>query len=221
VLTTNRAYPIRRYTRSTATEGDYEAMFGPIPPPEPAESSRVQPPRQGTQRLRLGDVVMASSSFDHITRLKKDDKPLERYTRLLVKIDEIVTEDVVGGIPLNCTDTGRIMLKFFPVDSLRMMSEINAYQALQSLQGLAVPYFISVFAFDNFLGYALGLSAVDGMTLRQYFETEAPTIELFHSVWSQLRTLHDCGVAHMDIRAENILIQRGGSVIFIDFSISL
>jgi len=220
VLTTNREYPVRRHNHSVPTEGDYKAVFGPIPP-EPAEPSHVQPSRQSTQRLRLGDVVRASSSFDHIARLKKDDKPLEMYTQLLVKIDEVVTEDVFGGIPLNSPDTGRIMLKFFPVDSLRMMSEINAYQALQSLQGSVVPDFISVFAFDSFRGYALGLSAVDGMTLRQYFETEAPTIELFRLVWSQLRALHDCGVAHMDVRAENILIKHDGSVVFIDFSISL
>jgi tRNA A-37 threonylcarbamoyl transferase component Bud32 len=75
-------------------------------------------------------------------------------------------------------------------------------------RGSAVPNFISVFAFDSFRGYALGLSAVEGMTLRQYFETEAPTIELLHLVWSQLRALHDCGVAHVDIQAENALIQQ-------------
>jgi hypothetical protein len=79
--------------------------------------------------------LATSSSFDHIAS-QKDDRPLEIYTRLLVKIDEVVTEDVVGGIPLNSAKTGRLMLKFFPVDSVRMMSEINAYQALQSLQGV-------------------------------------------------------------------------------------
>jgi hypothetical protein len=196
-------------------------MFGPIPVPEPAAPLRVVPPRQSAQRLRPGDVVMASSALDHIARLKKDDKPLERYTLFFVKIDQVVTEDVVGGIPLHSPDTGRIMLKFFPVDSVRMMTEIDAYQALQSLQGTAVPGFISVFTFDSFRGYALGLCAVDGVTLQQYFETEAPTIELFRSVWSQLRAVHDCGVAHMDVRAENILIKHDGSVVFIDFSFSL
>jgi len=221
VLTT-RHHPIRRITRS-ASEGDYQDMFGPAPVPEPASPSRVQPVRQNhhTHRLRLGDVVTASTSLHHIARLKKADKALEIYSRLLVEIDEVVSEDVVRVIPLNDTDTGRIMLKFFPDDSVRMLSEINAYQALQSLQGSAVPQFISVFTVDGCSGYALGLCAVDGVTLKQYFENEAPTIELFRLAWSQLCTVHDCGVAHMDVRAENILIKYDGSVVFIDFSISL
>jgi len=222
VLTTNRHHPIRHITRS-ASEGDYQDMFGPAPVPEPAAPSRVQALRQShhTHRLRPGDVVTASTSLHHIARLKKADKALEIYSRLLVEVDEVVSEDVVRVIPLNDTDAGRIMLKFFPDDSVRMLSEINAYQALQSLQGSAVPQFISVFTVDGCSGYALGLRAVEGVTLRQYFENEAPTIELFHSAWSQLCAVHDCGVAHMDVRAENILIKYDGSVVFIDFSISL
>jgi hypothetical protein len=70
---------------------------------------------------------------------KKAGKVPEIYTRLLVEIDEVVSEDVVGGIPLNSTGTGRMMLKSFPADSAQMLSEIHAYEALQSLQGSAVP----------------------------------------------------------------------------------
>ena len=222
VLTTNRRYPNRCHPRN-AGECDYQDMFDHIPVPEPAESSRVLPPRgdNTNHRLRLGDVVTASTSSDYIARLRKADKALKIHSGLVVEIDEVFSEDVVGGIPLNGTDKGRIILKFFPVDSARLLSEINAYQALRSLQGSAIPQLIGVFIIDGFKGYALGIRAVDGVTLRRYFETKAPTIELFHLAWSQLCALHNCGVAHMDVRAENMLIKRDGSVVFIDFSISL
>ena len=82
-----------------------------------------------------------------------------------------------------------------------MLSEILAYKALQQVQGSAVPGFIGVFAIEGFKGYALGLSAVDGVTLREYFETNVPTMELFRSVLSQLDTVYDCGVAHRHMRA--------------------
>ena len=116
-----------------------------------------------------------------------------------MQVDEVISEDVVGGIPLNSTlksDTGRIVFKFFPVDSVKLRSEIKAYETLQSLQGSIVPRFLGVFIINGFKGYALGLSAVDGVTLRQHFATEGPSIELFRSVWSQLRILHNLGVAH-------------------------
>ena len=169
----------------------------------------------------MGDIIVASSSTDHIGLLKTADKPLKIYRQIRVKVDEIFSENVVRGIPLNNTDIGTIVLKFFPPDSARMLSEILAYKALQQVQGSAVPEFIGVFAIEGFKGYALGLCPVDGVTLRQYFETNAPTMELFRSVLSQLDTVHDCGVAHRDVRVENILIRHDRSVVITDFDLSL
>jgi len=138
-----------------------------------------------------------------------------------VEVDEVLSEDVVRGIPLNSTDIGRMVLKFFPADSAKMLSEILAYKALEPVQGSTVPQFIGVFTVDGFSGYALGLCAVDGVTLQEHFETEAASIELFRSAWSQLCVVHDCGVAHRDVRAENILIKHDRSVVIIDFDLSL
>jgi tRNA A-37 threonylcarbamoyl transferase component Bud32 len=33
--------------------------------------------------------------------------------------------------------------------------------------------------------------------------------------------MHNCGIAHMDVRAENILIKHDRRVVCIDFSVSL
>jgi serine/threonine protein kinase len=150
------------------------------------------------------------------------NKAWKRYNQLRLQVDEVISDDVIGVIPLNSkSDTGRIILKFFHADSVKLRSEIHAYETLQSLQGSTVPRCLGVFVIDGFGGYALGLCAVDGVTLRQRFATEGPSIELFRSVWSQLCTLHNLCVAHMDIRLENILIKNDQTVVFVDFSNSL
>ena len=124
-----------------------------------------------------------------------------------MEVDEVISEDVVRGIPLN-TNIGRLVFKFFPPDSARLLSEIFAYKALQPVQGSAVPKCLGDFTIDRYK-YALGLSAVDGVTLRQHLETEQPSME-----WSQLCAVYDCGIAHQDVRAENILMKHGSIVCF-------
>ena len=219
VLTANRRFLDTR--RSIRSAGDYKDKFGPTPVLQPAAPSRVQTLRQCNHRAQPSNVIVASTSSDHVGLLKKADKTLKFYRRLLVEVEEVLSEDVVRGVPLNSTDIGRIVLKFFPADSAKMLSEILAYKALKPVQGSAVPQFVGVFTIDGFRGYALGLCAVDGVTLRQYLEIEVANIQLFRSVWSQLRAVHDCGVAHMDVRAENIIIKHDLSVVIIDFDLSL
>jgi len=218
VLTTNREHNSPRVIRN---DGDYEEKF-PIERPPPAAPTRVQAPRQRNNlRVQPGNIVVASTSAEHIGLLREADKTLKIYPRLLVEVDEVVSEDVVKGTPLNDAETGRLVLKFFSADSARMLSEILAYKALQPLQGSAVPEFIGVFIIDGISGYALGIRVVEGVTLREFLEAQPPSIELFRSVWSQICAVHERGVAHMDVRDENILINRDGSVFIIDFGLSL
>ena len=218
MLTTNRHFSERRAIRNP---GDYREMFSPPPPRQPVAPSRKQPKHQAAQRTQRGDTIVVSTSTDHGGLLKTADKTLKIYRRIRVEVDEVISENVVKGIPLDSIDLRTIVLKFFPADSARMLSEILAYKALQRIQGLVVPEFIGVFVIEGFKGYALGLSAVDGVTLSEYFETNAPTMELFRSVLSQIRAIHNCGVAHLDVREENILIKRDQSTVVIDFDFSL
>ena len=217
VLTTNRRFSERRGFRNP---GNYKEMFRPPPPRQPAAPSRKQPKRQAARRTQRGDAIVVSTSTDHLGLLQTTDKKLKIYRQIRVEVDEVISENVVKGIPLNGIDLGTIVLKFFPADSARMLSEILAYKALQRIQGLVVPELIGVFVIEGFEGYALGLSAVDGVTLSEYFETNAPTLELFRSVLFQIRAVHNCGVAHLDVREENILIKRDQSAVVIDFDLS-
>ncbi|KAN0072337.1 hypothetical protein V8E54_009266 [Elaphomyces granulatus] len=166
-------HPGRRISRS-ASDGDYRDMFGGIPAPQLTAPSRVQPPRQSTHRLQPGDVITVSTDAEQFM-------PSNIHTRLFVQVDEVISEDVVGGTPLNSgTLTERMVFKFFPVDSVKMRSEINAYKTLQSLQGSIVPRLIGAFVINGFRGYALGLSAVNvGNSLTAL--CKGVSIELFRS----------------------------------------
>ncbi|KAN0066722.1 hypothetical protein V8E54_015192 [Elaphomyces granulatus] len=144
---------------------------------------------------------------------------LETYTGPIT-VEEVFTKDVIKG-SMNWRDVSNMVLKFFPNDSATMMTEKRAYETLMPLQGCVVPRFISVFFVEGHRGQAIGLSPVEGITLRQHFKEEAPSIEFFRSVLDQLQAVHNCGVAHMDIRDENIIIKPDRSVVFIDFGNSL
>jgi serine/threonine protein kinase len=218
MLTIIRDYPAS--TRAIRNAGDYQDIFGPMPEVEREIPSRIQPPRGSTHGTKAGDVVTVYTDLHHMDQLAKTYGPSTRYTGVPIMVEEVFTKDVIKG-SMNRWDVSNTVLKYFPDDSATMMTEIRAYEALKPLQGGAVPRFISVFFVGLYRGRAIGLSAVEGITLRQHFKEEAPSIEFFRSVLDQLQAVHDCGVAHMDIRAENIIIKPDRSVVFIDFGNSV
>jgi len=50
---------------------------------------------------------------------------------------------------------------------------------------------------------------------------EKPDIPFSFSVWDQISLVHDHGVAHRDVRAENILVKKDGKITIIDFGHSV
>jgi hypothetical protein len=78
-------------------------------------------------------------------RLAKTYGASKRYIGVPIMVEEVITEDVIKGSMMNRGDVPSIVLKCFPNDSARMMTEIRAYEALMPVQGCAVPWFISVF----------------------------------------------------------------------------
>jgi len=84
---------------------------------------------------------------------------------------------------------------------------------LKPLQGSVIPEFIGVFNHNCFDGLAIAYDAVDGITVEGFFKMEKPDIPFFFSVWDQICLIHDHGVAHRDVRAENILIKKDGKII--------
>ena len=204
-------------TRVIRNAGDYQDIFGPIPEVEREIPSRIQPPRESTHRIQAGNLIMVTTDLGHMYQLKETYGQAKDYTGNIT-VEEVFTKDV---IKCSMGDVFNMVLKFFPNDSATMMTEIRAYEALMPLQGCVVPRFISVFSVEGHRGRAIGLSVVEGITLRQHFKEEAPSIEFFRSVLDQLQAVHNCGVAHMDIRDENIIIKPDRSVVFIDFGNSL
>ena len=85
--------------------------------------------RQSTHGFQPVNVIAASTARGQFAQ--PCGKASKRYTQLLVQIDKVVG----GESPWN-SDTGRIGLKFFLAGSVRLRSEINVYETLQSLQEL-------------------------------------------------------------------------------------
>ncbi|KAN0074811.1 hypothetical protein V8E54_007422 [Elaphomyces granulatus] len=216
----NAPFELRDYsanTRVIRNAGDYQDIFGPMPEVEREIPSCIQPPRESTHRIQAGNLIMVTTDLGNMYQLKETYGQAKDYIGNLT-VEEVFTKDV---IKCSMGDVSNMVLKFFPNDSATMMTEIRAYEALMPLQGCVVPRFISVFSVEGHRGRAIALSVVEGINLRQHFKEEAPSIELFRSVLDQLQAVHNCGVAHMDVRDENIIIKPDRSVVFIDFGNSL
>ena len=85
------------------------------------------------------------------------NKASKRYNQLRVQVDEIFSDDVIGAIPLNSNSESDPRIKFFPADSVRLRSEINAYETLKSLQGSVVPRCLGVFEINGFSGSSVSV----------------------------------------------------------------
>lgn len=67
----------------------------------------------------------------------------KHYFNVLVRINEIIQTNVLQCSLSN--DGNSTILKLFPADSAKMVSELRAYEALKPLQGSVIPVFIGIF----------------------------------------------------------------------------
>lgn len=213
MLTINSTYSIRRSIR---TISDYEDQVGPLL----RLAKQVQRPNtpstpSSTPSLQPGSTIVASTNMDFRNPAKRP----KRYFNVLVRINEIIQTNV-----LRCSlssDGNSTILKLFPADSAKMVSELCAYEALKPLQGSVIPEFIGIFNLDCFDGLAIAYDAVDGITMEDFFKTEKPDIPFFFSVWDEIRRIHNHGIAHRDIRAENVLVGKDDKITILDFDHSV
>ena len=73
MLTIIRDYPAR--TRAIRNDGDYQAIFGPMPEVERQIPSRIQSPRGSTHGTQVGDFVTVYTDLYHMDRLTKTYGP--------------------------------------------------------------------------------------------------------------------------------------------------
>jgi serine/threonine protein kinase len=95
----------------------------------------------------------------------------------------------------------------------------------RSLAALNHPHIVGVHDFGEAGGYFyLLMEFVDGVNLRQLMESRRlspdEALEIIAPVCEALQAAHDRGIVHRDVKPENLLIDRNGTVKIADFGIA-
>jgi serine/threonine protein kinase len=108
-----------------------------------------------------------------------------------------------------------LVLRSFP-------SVLAAYEKLQNIRCDHLPEIYDVLQMDD--GQIVLEEYIDGITVAQVMEIEkyrsAGARKVLLSVCDALSVLHDRGIIHRDVKPENVMVEKNGRVVLIDFNAS-
>ena len=136
-------------------------------------------------------------------------------------VDDFKLDTILGEgrskVYLDYYESSRIALKVGDIakneDMLpELLNEVSVYEQLSGLQGNGIPRFICHGVFEEVL-YCVGVS-ICGTVANGFTEQQK------QKLLETLKSIHEAGILHNDIRKENILIDESGNPYIIDFDFS-
>lgn len=119
-----------------------------------------------------------------------------------------------------------VAVKIFPpdvvADQMSLERLTREVETLQSIQHQHVSKFYDFFLTDAFIGFAM--EHVNGGTLTQKLAVEeklsaAEIVSVLSQICSGVDAIHRTGIIHRDIKPDNVLINREGTVKIADFGV--
>lgn len=156
------------------------------------------------------------------------DKPIFKWVK-----GDLIGKGTYGRVylALNVTNGEMIAVKQVELprtdsdrDNARQKGVVSALRAeIQTLKDLDHPHIVSYLGFEGtdawlsiFLEYVPGGSV--GSCIRKYGRFEEPVVSFFlHQILEGLAYLHDKGILHRDLKADNILVDWDGICKISDF----
>ena len=136
-------------------------------------------------------------------------------------VDDFKLDTVLGEgrskVYLDYYGSSRIALKVADIAKHRdmlpeLLNEVSVYEQLSGLQGNGIPRFVCHGFVEEVL-YCVGVS-ICGTVANGFTEQQK------QKLLETLRSIHEAGILHNDIKKENILIDESGNPYIIDFGFS-
>ena len=108
-----------------------------------------------------------------------------------------------------------LVLRSFP-------HSVAAYEKLQNIRHINLPEIYDVLEMDD--GQIVLEEYIDGLTVAQVMEVgkyrSSGARKVLLGLCDALTALHNCGIIHRDVKPENVIIEKSGRVVLIDFNVS-
>lgn len=108
-----------------------------------------------------------------------------------------------------------LVLRSFP-------HSVVAYEKLQNIRHINLPDIYDVLEMDD--GQIVLEEYIDGLTVAQIMEIDkyrpSGARKVFLALCDALTVLHHRGIVHRDVKPENVIVEKSGRVVLIDFNAS-
>ena len=108
-----------------------------------------------------------------------------------------------------------LVLRSFP-------HSVMAYEKLQNIRHINLPEIYDVMEMDD--GQIVLEEYIDGLTVAQVMEIDkyrsSGARKVILGLCDALTALHNRGIVHRDVKPENVMVEKSGRVVLIDFNVS-
>ena len=108
-----------------------------------------------------------------------------------------------------------LVLRSFP-------QPVDAYEKIQNIRHINLPEIYDVLEMDD--GQIVLEEYIDGLTVAQIMEIDkyrpSGARKVFLALCNALTVLHNRGIVHRDVKPENVIVEKSGRVVLIDFNAS-
>ena len=99
---------------------------------------------------------------------------------------------------------------------------VTAYEKLQNIRHLNLPEIYDTLQMDD--GQIVLEEYIDGLTVAEVMETDRYTAsaarKVLLGICDALTVLHDRNIIHRDVKPENVIVEKSGRIVLIDFNAS-